>query len=177
MARLGSASRRSFAARAKVRRGWGEIKMGLEVALAAKSPAITAAAGELSAASRCRESSTKTRLSLVADCKLETRVTVMELSPRRRQPSFSARARRVCFMVVYCRFPGRVCTPDLHATRGSCRAVLGLDSRGRLSLREPGRARAPVPTQPQELSTVVAGRGGGFSSGGGPIAIGQDSGG
>ncbi len=31
-------------------------------------------------------------------------------------------------------------------TTGRCRAALGLDSRGRLSLRNLGRARAPVPT-------------------------------
>src|ERR1035437_1508272 len=143
--------------------------MGLEaVALAAKSPAakspaMTAAADERSAVSRCWASSTKTRLWLVADCRLETLVTVMELSPRRRQPSFSARSRRVCFMVVYCRFPGRVCTTP---------ASLPLAAAA--ELRSAWTGEAPVPTQPHELSTVAAGLGGGFSSGGGPIATGRD---
>src|SRR5580704_17941455 len=106
ISRLRPGSRSSFAARAKVRRGWAEIRMGLEVAALAKSPAIRAAADERSAMSRCWELSTKTRLPLVADCRLETLVTMREASPRRRQPSCSARSRKVCFMVVYCRFLG-----------------------------------------------------------------------
>jgi hypothetical protein len=42
--------------------------------------------------------------------RLETVETVMEASPRRWQPSFSARSRRVWLMVVYCRFIERVRT-------------------------------------------------------------------
>src|SRR6266849_7609254 len=115
MARLRSGSRSSRAARAKVRRGCVEIRRGLEAELeatspAANSPAMIATADEQSAVPRYWASSTKTRLLLVADCRLETSVTVMELSPRRRQPRLSARSRRVCFMVVYCRFTRRVCT-------------------------------------------------------------------
>ena len=93
MTGLRPGSRSSFAARAKVSRGWAEIRMGLEteLAAAANSPAMRAAADERSAPSRYWASSTKMRLWAVADCKLETLVTVMELSPRRRQPSFSAR--------------------------------------------------------------------------------------
>src|SRR5450755_850195 len=45
---------------------------------------------------------------------------------------------------------------DLLATRGRCRAALGLDSRGRLSLRELGRARAPVPTRTRPHTTTPA---------------------
>ena len=100
---------------------------------ATNSPAITAAADEPSAVSRCWASSTKTRLSLVADCRLETLVTVMEPSPRRWQPSFSARSRRVCFMAPYCRFPGRVCTTRRWLVRG------------RGSAPSPSGARAPLP--------------------------------
>src|ERR1700676_1713285 len=80
--------------------------MGLEGGGLVKSPAIRAAADERSARSRCWGLSTKTRLPLVADCRLETLVTMREASPRRRQPSCSARSRKVCFMAVYCRFLG-----------------------------------------------------------------------
>src|SRR5208282_5864347 len=110
MPRLVSGSCSKRAALAKVRRGCGEMRMGLEAGLSAKIPTMMAAAGELRAVGRCAASSTKTRLSLLADCRLETAVTVMVASPRRRQPSFSASSRRDCFMVVYCRFPGWVCT-------------------------------------------------------------------
>src|ERR1035437_5411935 len=114
MTRLRSGSRSSFAARAKVRRGWADISIGFEGLAAkfpaAKSPTMTAAADEPSAASRCLAFSTKTRLSLAADCRLETLVTTMELSPRRWQPSFPARSRRDCFMAPYCRFLGWECT-------------------------------------------------------------------
>ena len=57
-----------FAARAKVRRGCEEIRIGFAALAAkfpaAKSPAMIAAADERSAASRCWASSTKTRLLL-----------------------------------------------------------------------------------------------------------------
>src|SRR5664280_845195 len=126
--------------------------MGLEAVAAANSPAITAPADERSAASRYWASSTKTRLSLVADCRLETLVTVMELSPRRRQPRFSARSRRVCFMALYCRFPGRACTTPAalpHAAAAELRSACTLRLRS-------GQAReAPVPTQPHELRSAV----------------------
>src|SRR5260370_42038168 len=104
MMRLRPGSRRSFAARAKARRGWAEIKMGLEaVALAAKSPAakspaMTAAAGEWSAVSRCWAASTKTRLWLGAERRLGGLVRGMELAPGRRAPSFSGEMRRVGFL-------------------------------------------------------------------------------
>src|ERR1019366_6485792 len=166
MTRLRSGSRSSFAARAKLSLGWAELRRGLEAVAAANSPAITAPADERSAASRYWASSTKTRLSLVADCRLETLVTVMELSPRRRQPRFSARSRRVCFMALYGRFPGCVCTTS---------ASLPLAAAA--ELRSAWTGEAPVPTQPHELSTAGAGLGGGVSSGGGPIATGRDSGG
>ena len=52
---FGTGSRRSFAARAKVRRGWGDIKTGLDPSLTAKSPAITAAAAERIAVSIARQ--------------------------------------------------------------------------------------------------------------------------
>src|SRR5271169_630388 len=143
MTRLRSRSRSSLAARAKVRRGWGEIKMGLELALTAKSPAITAAADEPRAVSRYWTSSTKTRLPVVADCRLETVVTVTELSPRRRQPSCSARSRRVRFMVLYCRFPGRVCT-----TREAIREDTPSQHAAVAELRSAGQPRAAVPMQP-----------------------------
>src|SRR5580658_1596771 len=109
IARLLSESLSSCAARAKVRRGWVEIRMGFRAASLAEAncPAITAAADDFSAASRCLVSSTKTRLSPVADCRLETLLTVTEPSPRRRQSRFSAKSRRICFMGVYCRFPVR----------------------------------------------------------------------
>src|ERR1039458_872721 len=156
MARLRRGGRGNFAARAKGRRGWGGIRGGVvgrgATFPAAKAPAIAAAADERSAASRCWASSTNTRLSLFADCRLETLVTVMELSPRRGQPSFSARSRRVCFMVVYCRFPGRVCTTS---------ASLPLAAAA--ELRSAWTGEAPVPTQPHELSTAGAGLGGGVS--------------
>src|SRR5208282_3011622 len=34
----------------------------------------------------------------------------MEASPKRWQPSFPAKSRRVCFMAVYCRLTRQVCT-------------------------------------------------------------------
>src|ERR1019366_5114833 len=132
MARMRRGVRSSFSARAKERRGWAEIRIGLVVLAAtfpaAKSPAITAAADERGGGAGGRGASTNTRLSLFADCRLETLVTVMELSPRRGQPSFSARSRRVCFMVVYCRFPGRVCTTPASlplAAAAELRSALG----------------------------------------------------
>src|SRR5208282_1529905 len=164
MARLRRGSLSSRAARAKVRRGWAEMRIGLVVlaakAPAAKSPAITAAADERSAASRCWASSTKTRLSLLADCRLETVATVMELSPRRGQPSFSARSRRVCFMVVYCRFPGRVCT-TLVWGRGSAPSKRGeapLPHRRRTSVQRglAWGARFPAAVHPEPLVGIAA---------------------
>src|ERR1035441_7850794 len=157
MARLRRGGRGNFAARGKVRRGWTAIRIGLVVLAAtfpaAKSPAITAAADERSAASRCWASSTNTRLSLFADCRLETLVTVMELSPRGGQPSFSARSRRVCFMVVYCRFPGRVCTTP---------ASLPLAAAAELRAALAGGGAPPPPT-PQNLTKAGGPRGGGFT--------------
>ena len=95
----------------RLRRGWVEIRIGLEARRWRRS--LRQLWRQRTSGARRRDagrSSTKTRLSLVADCRLETLVTVMEPSPMRRQPSFSARSRKVCFMVVYCRFPERVCT-------------------------------------------------------------------
>src|SRR5271166_595067 len=97
------------------------------------SAAITAAAGERSAVSRCCAFSTKTRLSLVADCRLETRVTGIDESPTSRQPRLAARSPEVCFMASYCRFPGRVCTTRRWSP--SCARL--------------GRARRPSPHKPR----------------------------
>src|ERR1700675_917991 len=151
--------------------------MGLEVAALAKSPAIMAAADERSAASRYWASSTKTRLSLVADCRLETLVTVMELSPRRRQPSCSARSRRVCFMVVYCRFMRRVCT-----TWEEMRSQIAEVKCRKTSNHRGHRGAQGTPTRegtsPQRrASTGAAGLLGVSSSGGAPRATGRDIGG
>src|SRR4029077_7584052 len=144
--------------------------MGLEVAALAKSPAIRAAADERSAMSRCWRLSTKTRLPLVADCRLETRVTMREASPRRRQPSCSARSRKVCFMVVYCRF------------LGGC-VQLGDEMRSQIAENPekecnhwgaPGTPTAEGTSPQLRASTATAGLPGGSSSGGAPRATDRD---
>src|SRR5277367_4751924 len=135
---------------------------------------MTAAAAEASAASRYSASSTKTRLSLFADCRLETLVTVTELSPRRWQLRFSARSRRVRFMAVYCRFTGRKCTTRIPI----CRELV-VAGCGRV---RPGRGRAPSPPHERHHTSALANRavvrlGGGFSSGDAPTTTGRDIGG
>src|ERR1700720_3922480 len=162
---LARASIRS--ARAKASRGWAEIRIGFEDLVAdlaaANSPAMMAAAAERNAVSRCCVSSTKTRLSLFADCRLATAVTVIEPLPIKRQPSFSARLRRLCFMAVYCRFSkGEYTTPG----NWSC----GDGALPRLSGAEPRHH-----TRLRSISTEAIRRVALSSSGDAPRATDQDN--